>query len=420
MNFFDMSVMAAVMIVVIIVIRKLLINRIPHQIWGMLWLLVIVRLYVPYKIETKFNFYSGLYYIRRAVAENDLLKMGYQEYYFDRVAHMIASIPGVKWILLFIWAMGMVIMLRYFCKDFTVSRKLWKKSKETLACEQAQQFLWDAGLNKSVEIRQSSEIDMPLAYGIFRPGILLPTGFGEYPSSAMRHMLLHEYLHLKYRHPLLQVVVIGVLCINWFNPIIWVWYHYMSRDMEIACDRHVLDLLGQNERESYALNLIHMAKSQSLEGAFYSGFAKNVMKERIVAIMKYKKTTMAALVISMLIPTGVASAFGTNDNYVFYDEVSVGEMTASAEELSSASDTEAIFVSYEDVEPYVVAQKERAVSSIVLDAYEYVTYDRTPPATLLITLEKDGHTYKGTVRLVHLEIEGSKFTGFYSGTLYLQ
>lgn len=420
MNFFDMSVMAAVMIVVIIAIRKVLINRIPHQVWGMLWVLVIVRLYVPYKIETKFNFYSGLYYIRRAVAENDLLNVGYQEYYFDRVAHMIASIPGVKWILLFIWAMGMAIMLRYFCKDFTVSRKLWNKSEKTLACEQAQQFLRDAGLNKSVEIRQSSEIDMPLAYGIFRPGILLPTGFGEYPSSAMRHMLLHEYLHLKYRHPLLQVVVIGVLCINWFNPIIWVWYHYMSRDMEIACDRHVLDLLGQNERESYALNLIHMAKSQSLEGAFYSGFAKNVMKERIVAIMKYKKTTMAALVISMLIPTGVASAFGTNDNYIFNDETNIGKISTSIGGMGAVSDVKEIYVSYEDVEPYVVAQNERAVSSIVLDAYEYVTYDQTPPATLEIIMNKEGHIYKGTVRLVHLEIEGSKFTGFYSGTLYLQ
>lgn len=95
-------------------------------------------------------------------------------------------------------------------------------------------------------------------------------------------------------------------------------------------------------------------------------------------------------------------------------------MAASAEELSNASDTKDIFVSYEDVEPYVVDQNERAVSSIVLEGYEYVVYEGSLPTKLNITLEKDGHTYKGTVKLVHVEIEGSKYTGFYSGTLYLQ
>lgn len=420
MDFFDMSFMAAVMIVVIIVLRKFLINKIPHQIWGILWFLVIVRLYVPYKVETKFNFYNGVYHIRRMLAENDLLKIGYQEYYFDRVLQEILNSPSMKWVLFFIWAIGVIFMLRYFCKDFILARTLWKKSEKTLICEQAQQFLWGFGLNKKVEIRQSNEIDMPLAYGIIHPGILLPLDFEEYSSPAMQHMLFHEYFHLKYMHPLLQIVVISILCINWFNPIIWVWYHYMSRDMEIACDRHVLDLIGKNERESYALNLIQMAKTQSQERAFYSGFAKYVIEERIVAIMKYKKTTMAALVISMLIPTGVASAFGTSDNYVFNDEMKAGEVVITVEEAGTIAETAEIYVDYQELEPYIVEQDERAASSINIEGYEYVTYNQTPPATLKVSTEKDGYTYSGTLKLVDLEIDGSKYIGYYSGTLYRQ
>lgn len=415
-----MSFMAAIMIVVIIVMRKYLLNRIPHQIWGILWFLVIIRLYVPYKIETKFNFYSGVYYLRRILAEKDLLEIGYREYYFDRVLQVIINSPGVKWILFFIWAIGVIFMLRYFCKDFILARTFWMKSEKTLTCEQAQQFLWDFGLNKKVEIRQSNEIDMPLACGIIHPGILLPLDFEEHSSPAMQHMLFHEYFHLKYMHPLLQIVVISILCINWFNPIIWVWYHYMSRDMEIACDRHVLDLLGQSEREPYALNLIYMAKSQSKEGAFYSGFANYVIKERIVAIMKYKKTTMAALVISMLIPTGVASAFGTSDNYVFNDEMKAGEVVITVEEAGTIAETAKIFVDYQELEPYIVEQDERAASSINIEGYEYVTYNQTPPATLKVSTKKDGYTYSGTLKLVDLEIDGSKYIGYYSGTLYRQ
>lgn len=413
-----MSFMAAVMIIVIIVIRKFLINKIPHQIWGILWLLVIVRLYVPYKIETKFNFYSGIYYIRKTLAENDLLEIGYQKYYFDRVLQEIFNSPYMKWILFFTWIIGMIFMLKYFCKDFILAKTLWKRAEKNLTCEQAQQILWDFGLNKKVEIRQSPEIAMPLAYGIIHPSILLPLNFEEHSSSAMQHMLFHEYYHLKYKHLFLQIILISILCINWFNPIIWIWYHYMNRDMEIDCDRHVLDLLGQQERESYALNLIQMAKLQSKEGAFYSGFAKYVMKERIEAIMKYKKTTMAALVISVLIPTGVASAFGTSDNYVFQDEINAGEVVISVDETSAVIDTTEIFVDYNNLEPYISGQDERAVSSINIEGYEYVTYNQTPPATLKVSTEKDGYTYSGTLKLVDLKISGSKYTGYYSGTLY--
>lgn len=415
-----MSFMAAVMIVIIIVMRKFLINKIPHQIWGILWFLVIVRLYVPYKIETKFNFYNGVYHIRRMLAENDLLKIGYQEYYFDRVLQKFLNSPSVKWTLFFIWAIGVIFMLRYFCKDFGLAKALWKKSEKSITCEYAQQFLWDFGLNKKVEIRQSDEIDMPLAYGIIHPGILLPLDFEDHSIHAMQHMLFHEYFHLKYMHPLLQIVVICILCINWFNPIIWVWYHYMSRDMEIACDRHVLDLIGKNERESYALNLIQMAKTQSQEGAFYSGFAKYVIEERIVAIMKYKKATMAALVISMLIPTGVASAFGTSDNYVFNDEVKAGEIVVAIEETGTVAEAADIFVDYEELAPYVVEQDERAVSSINIEGYEYIVYNGSLPTTLKVSTEKDGYTYSGTLKLVDMEIDGSKYIGYYSGTLYRQ
>lgn len=420
MSFLDMNVMAAVMIVTIILVRKLLIYRIPHQIWNILWLLVVVRLYIPYKIETRFNFYNVLYYIRTVFAKNDFLEIGYQFYYFDRIMKEIINIPSVKYVLLFVWILGTIIMIRYFYDDFVLAQKLYKRSSNTPICKEAQQFLLDSGLNKRVEIKQSQEIDMPLAYSIFHPCILLPWNIGNYPESAIKQMLLHEYIHLKYKHSLLQIIMISTLCINWFNPIIWIWYHYMSRDMEIACDQHVLDLIGKNEREFYAFNLIQMAKAQSPEGTFYNGFAKYVIKERTVAIMKYKKTTMVALIISMLIPTSVVSAFGTSDNYVFDDEVKSGEVIVSVEETGAIAETAEIFIDYEEFKPYVVNQDERAVSSINIDGYEYVTYNKTPPATLKVSTKKDGYTYTGTLKLVDLKIDGSKYIGYYSGTLYRQ
>lgn len=420
MNFFDMSMMASCMIVVVIILRKLLINKTPHQIWCVLWVLVIIRLYIPYRIETKFNFYNGLYYIRKVFAETDLLNIGYQTYYIDRFICIITNLSIIKWIFLFIWFIGIVVILKHFCRDYILAYKLWKNSDYTCICERALKFLQNSGLNVKIEIRQTNEIKIPIAYGVFRPCILLPLHFDQYSSSAKFQMLLHEYVHLKYMHNLLQFFVIFILCVNWFNPIIWLWYHYINRDMEIACDRHVLDILGQTERQSYAMNLIQMAKIQSQEIAFHRGFTKYVIEERIVSIMKYKKTKSVVLILFMLIPTGVASAFSTNDNYVFMDEVDSGEIVISIDETGATAQTDTIFIDYEKLQPFEIEQVDRAVSSINIEGYEYVTYYQTPPATLKVSTKKDGYTYSGTLKLVDLKIEGEKYIGYYSGTLYRQ
>ena len=76
----------------------------------------------------------------------------------------------------------------------------------------------------------------------------------------------------------------------------------------------------------------------------------------------------------MLIPTGVASAFSTNDNYVFMDEVDSGEIVISIDETGATAQTDTIFIDYEKLQPFEIEQVDRAVSSINIEGYEYVTY----------------------------------------------
>ena len=61
--------------------------------------------------------------------------------------------------------------------------------------------------------------------------------FEKSSKKDKEQMILHEYMHLKYMHTLLQIIVIIIFCLNWYNPIIWAGYHYIKLDMEIACDR---------------------------------------------------------------------------------------------------------------------------------------------------------------------------------------
>lgn len=194
------------------------------------------------------------------------------------------------------------------------------------ATEHVQRFLKDKGLNKKIDVRESKEASIPMAYGVLHPTIILPAGFDTDKTTVFESVVLHEYMHLKYHHPLLQHIIVLILCVNWFNPLIWMIYHYMGKDMEISCDLHVLDQIGSSNRESYALSLLELASSKGKDMTFYNGFTKHLVKERIVAIMKYKKITVKAAVFSILLPVMVFWLFGTSDNYVFGDEIEAGEL----------------------------------------------------------------------------------------------
>lgn len=183
-----------------------------------------------------------------------------------------------------------------------------------------------------------------------------------------------------------------------------------------------MQIIGEKERKSYALNLVNMAGAKEKGKIFQNGFAKKEnkeMKERIVAIMKFKKFSALAVAFSMLIPTTMASAFCTDSNYVFGDEISDNTINVVVTDEGYV-DTETINVTMEELEPYITVQETRATSKINIDGYKRTYSTPSIPNTLEVSVERDGYTYTGTLKLVHMEYDGSKYIGYYSGTLYRQ
>ena len=85
-----------------------------------------------------------------------------------------------------------------------------------------------------------------------------------------------------------KILFAAVLCIHWFNPLVWVMYVLANRDIELSCDAWVIRMMGEKNRSSYALMLIKMEEKRSGMSALYSHFGKNAISERIEAIMKFK------------------------------------------------------------------------------------------------------------------------------------
>ncbi len=136
--------------------------------------------------------------------------------------------------------------------------------------------------------------------------------------------------------------------------------------------------------------------------------------------MKFKKLSIASVVVSMLIPTSIACALGPDDNYLIASDSNFSSYTVALEEEPASNKTIELFVPWEELEPYTEAGS-RAVSSYNVIAFrkEYPTFSQVAEKITVTTVQQ-GHTYKGTLTLQEVQKEGSVYAGYYNGTVYLQ
>lgn len=191
--------------------------------------------------------------------------------------------------------------------------------------------------------------------------------------------------------------------------------------MEISCDLHALDQIGASNRESYALSLLEMASSKGKDMTFYNGFTKHLVKERTVAVMKYKKTSVKAAIFSVLLPVMIFLLFGTSDNYVFGDEIEAGEMEVVIVEAPELPNYREISVPFSELEPYLVKYDDQTIDEMQLNEFKtLIPKEEGLPIDLIVDTEISIYQYKGTLELVDADVGETHFTGYYSGSLYKQ
>ena len=94
-------------------------------------------------------------------------------------------------------------------------------------------------------------ISSPLTYGILHPVILLPKKLDRNDQAALKYVLTHEYVHIRRFDAITKILFAAVLCIHWFNPLVWVMYVLANRDIELSCDAWVIRMMG--EKKSFLL-----------------------------------------------------------------------------------------------------------------------------------------------------------------------
>ena len=319
MNLLQMSLSGAVMILVIVVIRALAINKLPKKTFLVLWGVVVVRLLIPYSLSSTFSVYSllGRFATMSEAASGSTavpstaIAPTYNVIPMPGATATNTAAPATVDPWMVVWVVGVLACAVFFAVAY------WKCHKEFKASlpvdnEYAKLWLSEHHIHRSIEIRQSGRISAPLTYGVFRPVILISKTVDWDDLDTLKYVLTHEYVHIRRFDAVTKLALTVALCVHWFNPTVWIMYVLANRDIELSCDEAVIREFGGRTKSAYAMALIRMEETRSGLTPFCNNFSKNAIEERIVAIMKIKKTSLVALIFAIALIAGVTAGFATS------------------------------------------------------------------------------------------------------------
>lgn len=318
MSLLQMSFLGTVIILLIVVLRAVLINRLPKKTFLILWWIALIRLLVPFSIKSVTSIYSLLQSIysdinpvRTAQTTTFLPIHGNMPEIANGLSEAMVQRTESISILSVIWLAGLLLCFGFFAVSYI---KCYREFRFSLPVENDILEAWKEKhpLKRSLSIRQIETIAAPLSYGVIRPVILMPKNTEWKNIYQLRYVLEHEYVHIRRLDMLTKLIMIAAVCIHWFNPLVWVMYILFNRDLELSCDETVVRRFGMDIKSVYATALISMEEKKSGLTPLCNSFSKNAIEERIRAIMKIKKTSKFAVIISAVLVICVTGGFATS------------------------------------------------------------------------------------------------------------
>ena len=304
LNILNMSIAASWLILAVVLLRFLL-KKVPKWIAVLLWGIVALRLVVPFSFESAlslipsaetFNAHniqyetpaisSGIPAVNNAV--NPVLGETF-------APNSVGSInPLYIWTLVVsaIWLVGIAAMLLYAVISYVRVRQ----SVAERVPYEGNIFLCDY-------------VKSPFILGLVRPKIYLPSSMDE---AAMGPVIAHEKAHLARRDHWWKPMGFLILTVHWFNPLCWVAYVLLCRDIELACDEKVIRQMDLDEKKQYSTALLECNTQRRLVTICPLAFGEVGVKERVKNVLNYKKPAFWVIVVAVVACAVVTVCFATN------------------------------------------------------------------------------------------------------------
>ena len=284
-----MSVSASWIAAAVLVLR-LCLKRAPKWVNVLLWGFVAVRLLVPFSIESTLSLLPRT----EAVLPAAIASQAQPAQVGAAAAAGGSAAPAQSWlsILAWVWAAGIAVLLLYTAVS---TLRLRHTVREAVRLRR--------------NIYQSERIDSPFVLGTIRPKIYLPY---RMDSRDRQHVIAHEQAHLRRGDHLWKPLGFLLLTIHWFNPVMWLSYVLLCRDIELACDEAVIKKLGCEQRADYMQALVSCSVNRRRIAACPLAFGEIGVKERVKSVMNYKKPTFWIILLAVIACIVLAVCFLTD------------------------------------------------------------------------------------------------------------
>ncbi|MFJ8219264.1 M56 family metallopeptidase [Bacillus cereus] len=453
-HFFDWlietSIMASILVGLILCIKVLFRNKLTPRWQYMLWIILIIRLVLPWSPDSSYSIYSVLTYknedafisSRNPVAiflsterMQELKGIDDTKVLTKEDNHTSSStqpnqshktqthnnekqddetIPFYT-ICIYIWLTG-VILLSF--ATFIMNRRLllYIQKQPVIKDEKIVQIFKKCKQSMSVQrdipLLISGKVSSPTVFGFFRPKLLLSTVHMKIlDEQQLRYIFHHELAHIKRRDVGVNWLMHSLLILNWFNPILWYAYSCMREDQELACDALALTFIDSEEQIAYGHTIITLLEHYT---SYYkvpsmANFSKNkrMLKRRILMIKKFQKKSYrwSALGAIAVIAVSSVSLLNARADMSTNPEKKQIEVKNNMKELKTQPD-----IPIQQIVEKMIGTKEQAESEFFVSEGEYNTlltefgvarnlftkeeFDQ------FITLETEAHILGKKVRLV--------------------
>ena len=329
----NMSISASWLVLAVLILRFVL-KKAPKWINVLLWGIVAIRLICPFSFESTLSLIpsaetiplnigmdttptinSGISAINNAV--NPIISQSNTPMAGASINPLQITIGIYE----YIWIFGMIALALYTAISY------WRLRRKV-----------DTAVRYKDNIFQSENVSFPFVLGIIKPRIYLPFKMnGQY----LEYVVAHEQAHICRKDHWWKPLGFLLLMIHWFNPLMWLAYVLLCRDIELACDEKVIKELGNEQRGDYTQALVACSVNRRMIAACPLTFGEVGVKERVKSVMNYKKPALWVIIIAVIVCVGVAVCFLTNpkqDSYTLRIVVPAGsqeEFVYTDEEVSA-------------------------------------------------------------------------------------
>ncbi|OMF99466.1 M56 family metallopeptidase [Paenibacillus sp. FSL R7-0337] len=298
----NMSITASYVAVAVMLARVLL-RRAPKIFSYMLWSAVMIRLILPVSFTSSFSILklvgpagsSGtgqLQFVPKNIGmqaqpavDTGTASHGSLLNSLLPPAAPAASVNPVQiilWAGSMIWLTGAITLLLY--SVFSYIRIMRRVCTATLV---------------NGHVFETDQIMTPFVFGFLKPRIYIPAGMSE---QELSHILLHEQTHIDRRDYLVKPLMFLLVILHWFNPLMWLSFVLMSKDMEMSCDEVVIRKLGPQVKSRYSGSLLGFsARRSGLMTGSPLAFGESSVKARIKHILAYRKPTSRSMAACTLL-----------------------------------------------------------------------------------------------------------------------